>query len=147
MSDDDATCQRAGCDKPRKAHGLCPTHYNREREGARHRLRDDRILPNRARTRAVSRLIEAHREDFDRLLTVALAEVTEEARILAVLAAAEGVELTGDGQVWRFRPGPRPDDEDPIDRLRTDDGRACPSCLFFHDGGHCIDDLGARASA
>lgn len=109
-------CERAGCDRPARARGMCMVHYERERGRDRQRDRTARLLPNRARSRAATRLIRAHAAEFDRLYREALAEVEAEDRRLAELCEEEGAEPTGDRKVWRLKPGPRPEDEEPEDR-------------------------------
>lgn len=132
---DRRACDRAGCGQPARKRGLCLAHYERER--ARRRDRTDRLIPNRARNRAASLLIAAHRDEFAVLYERALAEVTAEAQRLEELCDAEGAEPTGDRKVWRLRPGPRPDDEDPEDRVTRDAWRPdCRDCAAWHAAGH-----------
>lgn len=128
-------CARGGCDEPVHRRGLCSRHYERER--VRLRDRTDRVLPSRARTRAVSRLVAAHDAEFRQLYEQALAEVTAEAAELAERCAERDAEPTDDRKVWRYRPGPRPDDEEPEDRV-TRDGWVpdCRDCAAYHAAGH-----------
>lgn len=139
-------CERAGCDRPARARGMCMVHYERERGRDRQRDRTARLLPNRARSRAATRLIRAHAAEFDRLYREALAEVEAEDRRLAELCEEEGAEPTGDRKVWRLKPGPRPEDEEPEDRAtRPERQPDCRDCATWHACGHACATCSAPA--
>lgn len=128
-----AKCDRGSCDQPAAKRGLCTKHYERER--GRHRHREDRVLPTRARNRAVSRLITAHREEFDRLYLAALAEVTQENEELKKACEANNAEPTNNKRIYRFKRGPKPEDEEPEDRI-VPAQLTCEQCDGYHAGGH-----------
>lgn len=130
-------CARGDCDRPAERKGLCRKHYDRER-GPRHRHREDRVLANRARNRAVTALVKAHPVEFQMLLEAARAEVAREHAELLKVAVAMGAEPTGDRRVVRLRPGPPTSDEDsPADRIASGDTqRGCASCSRYHERGH-----------
>lgn len=113
-----------GCDRAVKARGLCQRHYDRER--ARHRHRDDRLVHTRARNRAASELIQRHRVEFEDILVQKLVE-----------AKAEHEELKASvgRKVLRLMPGPRPDDQELVDRVTREVGR-CAKCRGFHADDH-----------
>lgn len=144
------TCERGSCDRPQVAHGLCRTHYGREYDQSRHRHREGKVLRSRARSRAVTQLVAAHREEYDRLFAAAEIAVREEAARLAAIAAAAGAEVTGDRKVLRLRPGPASIDDEPVeDRVRLIQPVQCKTCDNFHESGHkcptCEVPTGERA--
>lgn len=131
-----ARCDRAGCDEPQKAHGLCQRHYDRERSSARGpRRREDRVLTTRARNRAVARMIAKHPEEFDRLYHECLAKVQAEDAELRKVAAQTGAEPTHDGQILRLKRGPAAEDEEIVDRIDPAPP-PCELCSTYHDAEH-----------
>ena len=135
-------CAANGCDKPHIAKGLCKKHYDRDREHTRHRVSTKRYARARAWKRAASQLVSRHRDEFDTLYAAAMAEALEESERLHELASAAGVKPHD--SVARLRPGPKPDDEEPHERLQLDPDR-CPQCEKTHNHGHrcqhCSADL------
>lgn len=135
-------CARGDCDRPAERRGLCRMHYDRER-GPRHRHREDRVLANRARNRAVTALVKAHRAEFTRLLEAAKVQVATEHAELLMVAKAMGAEPTGDRQVVRLRPGPPTSDEDDIsERITTPS--TCDRCETYHQRGHACPVCGTK---
>lgn len=134
-------CERGDCDRPIKAHGLCQLHYDKER--ARHRHREDRVLPTRARNRAVAALIRAHPEEFKERLAKSLADVHAEHALIVELAKEHGVDVTNDARVFRLRRGPTGDDEQIEDRAILQPAESgCPACHRTHDRGHFCPECG-----
>jgi hypothetical protein len=136
-------CTADGCDRPLVSNGLCKRHYDRERELSRiDRKTPRRYARARAWKRAATRLVAAHRDEFERFLAEEKAKAFEETERLHELALAAGVR-PHDG-IARLRPGPVPDDEEPHERLLLDPER-CPQCALTHDHGHrcqhCSADL------
>lgn len=129
-----ARCDEADCARPVLAKGLCQTHYERSRERHRHRAYDnDRAIQTRARNRATAALVKRHKDEFERLYDEMIEDVAQEMTTLRERAAERGVKA--ESGVVRLRPGTRPADEKPADRLRQDVGR-CPRCQQLHDAGH-----------
>lgn len=135
-------CNRGDCDRPVKARGLCQMHYDRER--APRRVREDKVLPTRARHRAVAGLITAHPEEFRDLYEQALEQVTAEDEELRRLAAEHGVELADDRRVFRLRRGPAAADEDPLDRAQLTEPaeHTCSACSRVHNRAHACPECG-----
>lgn len=136
-------CEVDGCDRARSYERLCKHHYDRERETTRtDRKTPRRYARARAWKRAASRLVAAHREEFELILAEEKARAFEETDRLNELATAAGVK-PHDG-IARLRPGPKADEEEPHERLLLDPGR-CPQCEKTHDHGHrcqhCSADL------
>lgn len=128
-------CERGGCERPIKAHGLCQMHYDRER--GRHRHREDRVLPTRARNRAVSELIRLHKDEFEELYATALRTVREEHERIAKLAKEHGVEVADARRIFRLKRGPAAEDQEPEDRVQlTSTDSSCVACGTFHAAGH-----------
>ena len=129
------TCDRHDCDRPHKAQGLCVVHYNRQRDRERSsRKRPDRILANRARGRAVTQLIRENPERFAELLAEITEQVQAEHARLVELAEEAGLDpLQG---IVRLRPGPRPSDQEPEDRIDLSTTSSCNDCASFHRTGH-----------
>jgi hypothetical protein len=141
-----ARCERADCDEPQKAHGLCQRHYDRERSSARGpRRREDRVLTTRARNRAVARLIMKHPEEFDRLYHECLTSVQAEDAELRRVAKQTGAEPTNDGQVLRLKRGPAAEDEEIVDRIDPAPP-PCRDCTTYHQSGHYCLHCGALPS-
>ena len=138
------TClYEAGCDQPAEKKDLCRRHYDRQREPTRtDRQTPRRYARARAWKRAATRLVALHRDEFERYLAEEKAKAFEETERLHELASAAGVR-PHDG-IARLRPGPKPDDEEPHERLLLDPER-CPQCTKTHDHGHrcqhCSADL------
>lgn len=135
------TCTFGGCAGTRVAKGLCRRHYDREHD-QRKRVTPRRYARARAYKRAAARLVAAHREEFDRIYAEEMVAAVEETERLHDLADAAGVRPHD--TVARLWPGPKPDDEEPHERLLLDADR-CPSCSSVHDHGHrcqhCSADL------
>jgi hypothetical protein len=127
-------CEVGGCDREVKAHAQCQMHYDRER--GRHRKREDRVLPTRARNRAVAALIKEHPEEFAKYLASALAEVQAEHQRIVALAKEQGVEVADARRVFRLKRGPVADDENVEDRAQFADPVQCPSCDGYHESAH-----------
>jgi rubrerythrin len=133
-------CRDDACSRPVKCRGLCQMHYDRER--AAHRTREDKVLPTRARHRALAALVEAHRDEFRELYDQALEDVAVEAEELRALAEAQGVELADQRRVFRLKRGPAGDDQDVLDRIHQDQGHTCSACSRVHDRGHACPECG-----
>lgn len=135
-----STCERASCDRPVKAHGVCQMHYDRER--SRHRHREDRVLATRARNRANAALIKAHPAEFAALLMTANDEVREEHARIVAFAEEMGVDVD-DQRVFRLRRGPVAEDEAAEDRAQLQPHEAeCSFCSRVHDRGHDCPECG-----
>ena len=124
-------CERAGCTEPHKARGLCDKHYGRERG---HRSRPDRVLATRARNRATALLVAAHRDEFVTLLATCTVETQVEAARLAKLCEESGKDPWQG--IVRLRRGPKPDDQEPEDRIDLAATSSCDACAAFHRTGH-----------
>lgn len=152
------TCSVDGCAQPVTCKGMCRRHYDRQR--GRHRHRDDALIRTRARNRAVSRLIDAHPDEFADLFAEEKARAEAEA---AELEAAFSRNLVSDPEAPRpdvrtsGRPasprkpirlltGPRPADQRAVDRIRDDVAR-CTRCQSFHDQGHRCAECGSVPKA
>lgn len=122
-------CDRADCDRPQKGNGLCQLHYDRERH--RHRKPTSAaVLRRRARTRALQSLARLHPDEFRSLLAEHERIVKEENRLLRAEARAQS-------DVVLLRPGPRPDDQEPIDRMSlTVPTTFCSHCSTYHASDH-----------
>ena len=108
-------CGRLGCDKPHKAHGLCQSHYDRERADHR-RNHLDRLVLTRARQRARQQLVQRHPDEFQELFKTERERALEQASRL--------------GKVL-LRPGRTAADQDEEDRVRLLEF-ACPRCALGH---------------
>lgn len=136
------TCGEGDCRRPVFVKGRCQTHYERGRERHRHReYGNDRAAQTRARNRATAALVKRHKAEFDLLYDEMIADVTQEMTVLRERAAERGVKA--ESGVVRLRPGTRPRDEKPADRLREDVGR-CPKCHVMHDAGHRCPNCGTN---
>jgi hypothetical protein len=94
----------------------------------------------RARHRAVADLIAFHQDEFDALLSIRLAEATEEAAALASTTAAKEHYRN---EPVRLKPGKRMVGEKVSDRI---DVARCPHCVKHHDRGHACEACGATPS-
>lgn len=123
-------CSRGGCLNDAVAKELCRSHYERER--GRHRHRNDRILHNRARSQALTILRRRHPEEFTALEAECYLRICEENdRVFDELApVAQPAE-----EPIRLKPGPKPVDEEPLDRVSLATVQ-CKTCRSFHDRGH-----------
>ena len=102
-----------------------------------------RLIDQRARRRATQDLIEAHREEFDRLYWQHRHAASDEADALAAKAAEAprpDHEPHAD-EPPRLMPGARKPGETPMDRL---DVARCPHCIRHHDRGHVCKSCGAK---
>ena len=92
---------------------------------------ETRTIAQRARNRASQALIERHRDEFEELRVLHLAQAKEE---LEQLRAAAAQKRADDIELPRLKPGPkRHTDSNVIDRL---DVARCPHCHEHHDRGH-----------
>jgi hypothetical protein len=118
------TCERPGCDRPHKAHGLCQQCYDAERGGARNgRPHRHRFVEQTAKNKATAILIRGHRDEYRALVR----QIRED-------LFAAGVE--------RERPCD-PDAE--LDRTMLL-AAICSSCAGNHLRGHRCPSCGADAS-
>lgn len=101
-----------------------------------------KINRQRARHRAIAVLVERHEDEFRDLMDLKLAEVTEEAELLATDPAAR--KHYGDAEPVRLRPGRRMAGEKAGDRI---DVARCPHCVKHHDRGHVCTKCGAVPAA
>jgi hypothetical protein len=113
------TCERPCCDRPHKAHGLCQSHYDRERADHR-RNHFDRLVMQRARQRATQALVRTHREEWAALVEAELAQAREQAARL--------------GEVL-LRPGRSSAAHAAAARVRLL-GMICPRCATEHGASH-----------
>lgn len=111
------TCERPGCRKPHKAHGLCQSHYDHER-GNRRANHHDRLVTQRARQRATQAIVRAHRDEYMIFYQAELQRAQEQAQRL--------------GDVL-LRSGRSAADQDEEDRIRLLE-IACPACAAAHTG-------------
>lgn len=98
-------------------------HYDRASHKPRARSRPERLIYNRARNRTVSVLVDRHREEFEALLKIQLAEARLEAEQLTA--------ATGEAHS-KLRAGPRPPDESLEQRVVP----LCEQCQTYHLAGH-----------
>lgn len=96
-----------------------------------------RLLRSRARHAAYAVLVEHHRGEFDRLLTVEYDRVCVEHDRLKAAAEARGQH---DADLARLKPGPKRKDQDDVTQ-RLDVAR-CPSCHTHHDDAHVCPSCG-----
>lgn len=145
------TCEVTGCTSGVHAKNLCNRHYERQRERTQHR--EDQLLYQRARNRAIARLVKGHYDEFVVLWEEEKVVVAEEAQRLAAAVADGKVRLDTPApslrdtrnadpvtpppppRLPRLKSGPHPVDEPVESRIREDVGR-CPLCHEYHDGGH-----------
>lgn len=88
-----------------------------------------RVIRNRARHRAIARLVELHRDQFEALYESARADAIEEDEWLS--GDPENVARFA-GQTPRLKPGPRQQGEV---QPRIDD-KWCATCSAYHARGH-----------
>lgn len=111
-------CSVAGCQLVVRAKGKCQPHYDQER--SKGRIREDRVLENRARNRATSALVKAHRKEFEQLLAQAKKDVAWENARIVKAAQKAGVKVDGK-RALRLKPGPPATGESTEKRIK--DGR------------------------
>lgn len=74
-------CEVAGCENPRKAHGLCQSHYDQQRgdgrNGGSHR---HRFIEQAAKNRATQILRRTYRDEYRMLIATIRADLLEAAR-------------------------------------------------------------------
>lgn len=92
-----------------------------------------RIIRTRARGRAMYRLLEAHRTEFEQLLEEETVKAQAEHEEVTAVAAERG---QPDAAVARLKSGPkRKTQTSATERL---DVARCPKCHQFHDAGHQV---------
>lgn len=135
------------CTKCRKAQPLSEFHAHPDtRDGKSSQCRTcnskrkptvSRIIRTRARGRAMYRLIETHRSEFEALLEEETLKAEREHQEVVAAAEARG---QADAHVARLKSGPkRKDQTSAIERL---DVARCPLCQGFHDAGHQCTNCG-----
>lgn len=98
----------------------------------------ERTTRTRATNRALYRLRDLHRPEFEQLLADEWRKATDEAQRLA--AAAKDTDPHR--ATPRLMPGPRPAEQTVADRIREDVG-TCELCIDRHDEGHICPACGA----
>lgn len=117
-------CAHPSCTEAVHAKGKCRRHYER----TRHRHREDKLLVNRARGRALTRLRQRYPKIYQQYYDEELAIVLDEDRRIE---AATGRERT------RLLSGPHPADDDVTARVDTERlVIKCKTCLNYHARGH-----------
>lgn len=117
---------------------VCDREYSRTRTRPR---TTDRMLRSRAVNRAMARLRDLHRDEYERLLAEELDAARAEAAKHAETAPKPDDEHCAP-PVPLLRPGPAAIGETGP-RLREDVG-TCPLCVNRHDRGHVCPACGAR---
>lgn len=139
-----------GCEvvKPLREYGSNPASpdgkYSRclqcERVKDRRRGRTPgRAVNTRAVNRALARLRDRHRTEYEAILAEELKAARTEAATIAATTPPSPDPHQG---VARLLPGPRPATQTVLDRIREDVG-ACPTCIASHDTGHTCPTCGA----
>ena len=111
-----------------------PTTCRDTAQGRRYQL-----IYQRARGRAVARLIRAHQDEYDALLADEKQHAQAEADALDLTATQQG-EKHGD-EPARLKSGRKARGQTVLDRI--DVGR-CPHCIKHHDAGHKCAVCGAK---
>lgn len=133
-------CERTDCPNDAVAKKLCRSHYERNR--GRHRHRDDRILANRARSRALTILMDRHKGEYEVIYVAVYQQVLDEdAKVNADVAPTPKPATRArptppvPKPPVKLRPGPRPVDEAPLDRVDLAKIQ-CKTCRSYHERGH-----------
>jgi hypothetical protein len=139
-------CANCGVVKPladyyTKSNGRQRVHEAWCKKCSNQRVRSNepnRVIRNRARQRATTRLVQLNQKAFEQLMAEELAKAYVEAATLAKAPAAK--DHFGDRPVL-LRPGARMATEGVTDRI--DVGR-CPDCIKSHDRGHTCLTCGSK---